>query len=104
MKQQAFFESIEEENPGVTPAANRPCIHAHLQDTFAAFGKLWRARNHEHITLLEIEAYVRLFSVPNKESFAEFMLASDDAVWSVVQDIATKKARLKKKLQGKRRR
>jgi hypothetical protein len=46
--------------------------------------------------LLEIEAYVRLFSVPNKEAFAEFILASDTAVWEVVTDVQAKKDRLKR--------
>ncbi len=46
--------------------------------------------------MLEIDAYVRLFSVPDPLSFAEYMLASDDAVWQVVNDVAAKKEALEK--------
>lgn len=68
----------------------------HLEETFNAFVKLWKARNTDHITLLEIEAYVRLFSVPNKEHFVELILAADSAVWDAAQKVKEKKDKFNK--------
>ncbi len=48
---------------------------------------------------MEIESYVRLFSVPDKERFAILILASDTAVWDAKEKAAEQQAardRLKK--------
>ena len=70
-------------------------------ETFNAFFKLWRGRNSDHITLLEIEAYVRLFSIPNKETFAEFILAADDVVHKVQREVQAEKERVENLNQSK---
>ena len=93
IEQQEFFQAIEEEeSPGWTPAANRPLLEKHLEETFEAFSRLWRGRNSDHITLVEIESYVRLFSIPDKQRFAELIIGCDEAVWDSRKEATDKQA------------
>lgn len=73
-------------------------MFSHLEEEFAAFGKLWRGRNAEHISLVEIEAYARLYSVHDTERFADLIIAAEQEVFRVAKEVEDKRKDRKKRM------
>ena len=64
--------------------------------TFAAFQALWNGRQFAHITLTEIEAYARIYSIHDVERFATLIMFCDRTVHNVAEKIADEKDRIEK--------
>jgi len=77
-------------------------LFAHLEFTFSAFRTLWNRRQFAHITVSEIEAFARIYSVYDVERFATLVMYCDQTVHEVQAAVEEEKEKLEKlkKLKG----
>ena len=77
-------------------------MFAHLEFTFSAFRTLWHRRQFTHITIAEIGAFARIYSVYDVERFATLVMYCDQTVHEVQIAVEEEKEGLEKltKLKG----